>query len=105
MMYKNNIFIIFLLLITIFSVSCGQQENKKKDAELLNFPVLSKSFVKGGSFSAAEIVQQVSGEKNGYFLKEIKNISDTSVASLANNRKSINFPQSRFFYGDLGSSS
>ncbi len=70
-------------------------------SEKFNFSELSKRFTSGGSFTALEILANVVGEKTGYSLKEIKDISDTSVARISGNKKRINFIQAGTFTATL----
>ena len=106
MKLKN--FLIFVIAISV--MNCGKEKTTTDDKEAktnerktnskilqsveigkLSFVPLSKPFVSGGSFTEAEIFANLQGKKSGYSLKEIKDISDPSVASLSADQKSINF--------------
>ena len=64
----------------------------KAAAETLTFKAgFKETFVSGGSFTEAEIFNNVQGSKTGYTIKEIKNISPTGVVNLAANKKSFVF--------------
>ena len=52
----------------------------KAAAETLTFKAgFKETFVSGGSFTEAEILNNVQGSKTGYKIKEIKNISPTGI--------------------------
>ncbi len=55
-------------------------EITKARAETLTFNKRAKSFSIGGSFSTSEILAGVAGTKDGYTLKEIKNVSPSGFA-------------------------
>ncbi len=55
-------------------------EITKARAETLTFSKRAKSFSVGGSFSTSEILAGVVGTKDGYTLKEIKNVSPSGFA-------------------------
>ncbi len=55
-------------------------EITKATAETLTFNKRNKSFSIGGSFSTSEILAGVAGTKDGYTLKEIKNVSPSGFA-------------------------
>ena len=83
--------------LTLMAVSCGlipNESKQKSESENLSFSELSEAFVEEGSFTASEILANVSGNKEGYSVKEIKNISDTAVARLGKDQTSINFVRS-----------
>ena len=50
-----------------------------------------KSFVSGGKFTETEILNNVHGDKTGYTLKEINNISPTGIVNLSSDKKSLSF--------------
>ena len=64
----------------------------KQRAEKLTFKAgFGKTFVSGGSFTEAEIFNNVQGAKTGYTIKEIKNINPTGIVNLAGDKKSLSF--------------
>ena len=64
----------------------------KTAAENLNFKAsFQETFVSGGSFTEAEIFNNVQGTKTGYTIKEIKTLSPTGIVNLAANKKSLSF--------------
>ncbi len=91
-----------ITLVAVFASSCAIEEKPpKEDSEKLSFSELSETFEEEGNFTASEILENVFGEKEGYSIKEIKNVSDTSVATLGQGQVSINFEKSGEFTANL----
>ena len=68
----------------------------------LTFSTLQKTYTSGGSFTANEILAQVSMElKTGYKIKAIQNLSPTGIASIAPDKKSIQFIKAGNFTATL----
>ena len=64
----------------------------KSAAETLTFkPGFKETFVSGGTFTEAEIFNNVQGNKTNYRIKEIKNIHPTGIVNLAGDKKSLSF--------------
>ena len=64
----------------------------KTAAENLTFKAgFQESFVSGGSFTEAEILNNVQGKKDNYTIKEIKTLNPTGIVNLAANKKSLSF--------------
>ena len=57
----------------------------------LTFSTLQKTYTGSGSFTANEILAQVNGTKAGYTLKAIQDLSPVGIASIAPDKKSIQF--------------
>ena len=67
----------------------------------LTFRALQKTFTSGGSFTANEILAQINGTKAGYTLKAIEDLSPTGIASIASDKKSIQFIKAGNFTATL----
>ena len=67
----------------------------------LTFKTLQKTYTSGGSFTANEILAQVNGTKDGYKIKAIQNLSPTGIASIAPDKKSIQFIKAGNFTATL----
>ena len=64
----------------------------KAAAETLTFKAgFKETFVSGGSFTEAEILNNVQGSKTNYRIKEIKTLNPTGIVNLAANKKSLSF--------------
>ena len=64
----------------------------KSASETLTFKAgFKETFVSGGSFTEAEILNNVQGSKTGYTIKEIKTLNPTGIVNLAANKKSLSF--------------
>ena len=73
------------------SISKAAFEIKKSAAEKLTFSKLSENFTDKGTFSEQEILNNITGKKDGYTLKEISNLNPTGIAKINSNKKSISF--------------
>ena len=67
----------------------------------LAFVTLRKTYSSGGRFTANEILGQINGTKEGYTLKAIQNLSPTGIASIAADKKSIQFIKAGNFTATL----
>lgn len=74
-------------------------EITKADAVALTFNKLTKKYSSGGSFSAAEIGSNIQGDKTGYVLKEIKDLSTSDFAVI--NKLKIDFKKEGRFTATL----
>ena len=67
---------------------------KEADFEIVNkgvftFKKLTKTFVSGGSFSSSEILANVEGDKDGYKLKEIKDLSPSGIVNVSGSKPNL----------------
>ena len=67
-------------------------EITKGTAEKLTFKAnFQETFVSGGSFTEAEIFNNVQGTKTGYKIKEVSNLNPYGYVLFANEKKSLSF--------------
>ena len=72
--------------------NCAFEITDKAPAETLTFKAgFQETFVSNGSFTEAEILNNVQGTKTGYTIKEIKTLNPTGIVNLAANKKSLSF--------------
>ena len=67
----------------------------------MTFTTLQKTYTSGGRFTANEILGQINGTKEGYRLKAIQDLSPTGIASIAPDKKSIQFVKAGNFTATL----
>ena len=67
----------------------------------LTFVTLRKTYSSGGRFTANEILGNINGTKAGYTLKAIQNLSPSGIASIAADKKSIQFIKAGNFTATL----
>ena len=88
-MYTNNLKIA-LMATVCFLFSCSKDEIIIDDiAPKLTFDKLSKNYKSGGSFTDAEILAGIKGNKTGYTLKKITNINPNDIATVEGDKPNL----------------
>ena len=76
------------------SVTNAQFQIDKNPAPAdLAFTTLQEAYTSGGSFTANEILGNITGTKTGYTLKAIENLKPTGIAQIAGDKKSMSFTE------------
>ena len=94
-MYTNNLKIA-LMATVCFLFSCSKDEIIIDDiAPKLTFDKLSKNYKSGGSFTDAEILAGIKGNKTGYTLKKITNLNPNDIVTVEGDKPNLSLKMNK----------